>query len=227
MLAKEVTNTAKLNPKESLKAIIMAMEEKTKFLRSLNINSENDVRQLFDSVFYARKHFNYVLEKNGIGRIREAYNKLKDKSLNYSERLKLFSSLVSEEPEDILDMAREIIHFLEPEQYPLWTRWIWNDKKNTGSITYVLMDNVKLNSKDDYFEALKELREILSVFGLDTNNYFSTSIFLVYAYVRYVDYATLLAVDRKGGGLYPPHLSTTAMVLGLKSFLKVIKVANS
>jgi hypothetical protein len=49
----------------------------------------------------------------------------------------------------------------------------------------------------------------------------------VYTYVRYLDYTTHLAVDKKAAGLLPSHLATTALVLGLKPFLKVIRLANS
>ncbi|MEM0016752.1 MAG: hypothetical protein QW232_08635 [Saccharolobus sp.] len=225
MVEKNPNNTVSDNPKQSLSVIIKAMEMKTDFLNKLEINSEEDVRKLFEIIFYSKKHTKEVLEKNGIEKIKMAFQKIKENNLSYGERVKAFSSLL--ESEDIVDMAKEIIHFLEPSKYPLWTRWIWNPSKNSGSITYVLKDDVSLKSEEDYFNALAELKEVLSVFGLDLNNYYGTSIFLVYAYVRYLDYATLLAVDRKGGGLYPSHLSTTAMVLGLKPFLKVIRLANT
>ncbi|MFP3165399.1 MAG: hypothetical protein RXQ76_06090, partial [Acidianus sp.] len=120
-----------------------------------------------------------------------------------------------------------IIHFLEPEKYPLWTRWIWNKKRGTGSINYVIKDDVKINDEKELFSAIDELRNVLEIFGLESKGkYYVTSVFLVYAYVRYLDYTTHLAVDKKAAGLIPTHLSTTALVLGLKPYLKVIKLAN-
>jgi len=227
MLAKDVNNTVRNNPKESLSVIIKAMQMKTDFLNSSEINTEEDVKKLFDVIFYAKRHYNEIIGNNGIDKIKLAFKTLRNKDLPYGERVKAFTSLKASEPEDIEYMAREIIHFLEPEKYPLWTRWLWNPNKNSGSITYILKDGVVLKNEKDYFDAVSELRDVLSIFGLDSPNYYYASIFLVYSYVRYVDYATLLAVDRKGGGLYPSHLSTTAMVLGLKSFLRVIQLANS
>jgi len=227
MLARDVNNTSRGNPKESLSIMIKAMEMKSEFLNSLEINNKEDVKKLFETIFYAKKHFNYIITYNEINKIKLSFETLKNRDLPYYERVKSFSSLKSSEPEDLEDMAKEIIHFIEPQKYPLWTRWLWNPKRNSGSITYILKDGVTLKNERDYFNAVSELKEVLSVFGLSSPNYYYTSIFLVYSYVRYVDYATLLAVDRKGGGLYPSHLSTTAMVLGLKPFLKVIQVANS
>ncbi|WP_338604525.1 hypothetical protein V6M85_01410 [Sulfolobus tengchongensis] len=227
MLAKDVNNTVRGNPKESLSVIVKAMQMKSNFLSSLEINSTEDAKKLFDVIFYAKKHYSEVMSNNGLDKVKLAFQSLKNSNLSYNDRVKMFSSLKVSEPEDIEDMAKEIIHFLEPEKYPLWTRWIWNPVKNTGSITYILKDNTSLKSENEFFEAVSELKNVLSIFGLDSPTYYYTSIFLVYSYVRYVDYATLLAVDRKGGGLYPSHLSTTAMVLGLKPFLKVIQLANS
>jgi len=227
MLARDVNNTSRGNPKESLSIMIKAMEMKSEFLNSLEINGKEDVKKLFETIFYAKKHFNYIITYNEINKIKLSFETLKNRDLPYYERVKSFSSLKSSEPEDLEDMAKEIIHFIEPQKYPLWTRWLWNPKRNSGSITYILKDGVTLKNERDYFNAVSELKEVLSIFGLPSPNYYYTSIFLVYSYVRYVDYATLLAVDRKGGGLYPSHLSTTAMVLGLKPFLKVIQVANS
>jgi hypothetical protein len=86
---------------------------------------------------------------------------------------------------------------------------------------------VTLKNRDDFISAVNELKSILSIFGLDTSNYYPTTLFLVYSYVRYLDYTTHLAIDKKAAGLLPTHLSTTALVLGLKPFLKVVKYAHS
>ncbi len=204
------------------------MDLKSKEIRELQIYTQEDVKRLFDAVFYARKYYTPMMEKVGVSKFSQAFSKLQDSSLDYEERVNAIATLpIPEAEEDLRDMARELIHFMEPENYPLWTRWIWNKERGTGSITYVLKENLKLEKEEEFFSAVKELRDTLTIFGLDVPNYFGTSIFLVYAYVRYVDYATLLAVDRKAGGLYPSHLSTTALVLGLKPYLKVIQVANS
>lgn len=148
--------------------------------------------------------------------------------MSYEDRVKRFSSAIkATDQEDIEDMSKEIIHYLYPEEFPLWTRWIWNQSKNTGSINYVLKENLSLKSHGEFLSAVDELRKVLEVFGLSTGNYYPTSIFLVYAYVRYLDYTTHLAVDKKAAGLIPTHLTTTALVMGLKPFIKVIKLAHT
>lgn len=229
MLDVDINNTASGNAKKSLQTILDAMELKSKTLRSLEISTEEDARKLFESVFYARKHFSDVISKTSIPELSYAFSQLKDPSLSYSERVEKFKSTVKGgEREDIEDMAKEIIHFLEPEKYPLWTRWIWNKERGTGSINYVIKDDVKINDEKELFSTIDELRKVLEIFGLESKGkYYITSVFLVYAYVRYLDYTTHLAVDKKAAGLIPTHLSTTALVLGLKPYLKVIKLANT
>ena len=227
MLDRDINNTAS-DPKKSLSVILDSMKMKSDFLRRLEIRTEADVKNLFEVIFYAKKHYSEVINSTGVAQFSQAYSLLKDSSKPYEERVNQFVSMVKGgNKKDIEDMAKEIIHFLEPEKYPLWTRWIWNKERNTGAITYVLKDGVTLKSESEFFSALQELKSVLDIFGLDTGNYYPTSIFLVYAYVRLLDYTTHLAIDRKVAGLLPTHLTTTALVLGLKPFIKVIKYAHS
>ncbi|MBB5254591.1 hypothetical protein HNQ62_002365 [Sulfurisphaera ohwakuensis] len=227
MLDKDINNTVS-DPKKSLSLILDSMKMKTDFLKNLDIKTEEDVRKLFEIIFYAKKYVNDVISQTPLPLLSKAYSVLKDTSRSYNERVEEFSSLIKGgNKKDVEDMAKEIIHFLEPEKYPLWTRWVWNKERNTGSITYVLKDNVTLKNEDEFFKALSELKSVLDIFGLDTGNYYPTSVFLVYAYVRLLDYTTHLAIDKKAAGLLPTHLTTTALVLGLKPFIKVIKYAHS
>ncbi|MEM3292610.1 MAG: hypothetical protein QXY60_07740, partial [Saccharolobus sp.] len=75
MVEKNPNNTVSDNPKQSLSVIIKAMEMKTDFLNKLEINSEEDVRKLFEIIFYSKKHTKEVLEKNGIEKIKMAFQK--------------------------------------------------------------------------------------------------------------------------------------------------------
>ncbi len=228
MLEVDVNNTVSGDAKKSLETILQAMKIKSDELRNIDIKTELDAKKLFDNIFYAKKHYSDVISKTPLPQIDQAFNELKDSTKSYNERVSSFLSKISGgEREDIEDMAKEIIHFLEPDKYPLWTRWIWNKKRNSGSINYVLKDEVKINSEEEFWASINELKKVLDIFGLHSDNYYVTSIFLVYSYVRYLDYTTHLAVDKKAAGLIPTHLTTTALVLGLKPYLKVIKLANT
>ena len=228
MIERDVNNTHSDDPKKSLSVILDSMKMKSDFLSNLEIKSEEDRKKLFEVFFHHKKFYSQVAEETPLSEFSSVYSKMKDSTLSYDERVNLFvSSIKGMSEKDSRDMARELLHYLQPSDFPLWNRWIWNEEKNTGSITYILKDDVTLKSKDDFLKAVNELKSILSIFGLDTSNYYPTTIFLVYSYVRYLDYTTHLAIDKKAAGLLPTHLSTTALVLGLKPFLKVIKYAHS
>ncbi|MGC9105079.1 MAG: hypothetical protein ACP5HQ_01445 [Thermoprotei archaeon] len=229
MLKPDVNNTISGNAREALKTITLAMELKSKTLSQLTIKEESDARKLFESVFYAKKHLSDVLSQTGLRALAEAYETLKDSSLPYLKRVERFASTVrGGDRADIEDMAKEVIHFLEPERYPLWTRWVWNGERKTGAVYYLLKEKVDVHNFDEFLQAMEELRSILSIFGMNhEGKFYLTSVFSVYTYVRYLDYTTHLAVDKKAAGLLPSHLTTTALVLGLKPYLKVIRLANS
>jgi hypothetical protein len=57
-----------------------------------------------------------------------------------------FCQAMSELEENLrYDLASEILHFTQPEQYWLWTRWMWDPETETGSLRLVTMDEVDLN----------------------------------------------------------------------------------
>lgn len=227
MLDKDVNNTYS-DPKKSFSIILDSMKMKSDFLMNLEIRTEEDRKKLFEVFFHHKKFYSQVAEKTPLSEFSALYSKMKDTSLPYDDRVNIFiNSVKGMELKDSRDMARELLHYLQPTDFPLWNRWVWNEEKNSGSITYVLKDNVTLKNKNDFISAVNELKSILSIFGLDTSNYYPTTLFLVYSYVRYLDYTTHLAIDKKAAGLLPTHLSTTALVLGLKPFLKVVKYAHS
>jgi hypothetical protein len=43
------------------------------------------------------------------------------------------------------DLASELLHFTQPVEYWLWTRWIWDPKAGTGAMPLVTMDEVDLH----------------------------------------------------------------------------------
>jgi hypothetical protein len=45
------------------------------------------------------------------------------------------------------DLASELLHFTRPDEYWLWTRWMWDPETETGSLRLVTMDEVDLQGK--------------------------------------------------------------------------------
>jgi hypothetical protein len=62
----------------------------------------------------------------------------------------------------VRDLAAELLHFADPERYPLMQRWVWDARTNTGVIREIWhgedVDAMRLEVPDDYatFLALRE-----------------------------------------------------------------------
>ena len=65
----------------------------------------------------------------------------------------------------VRDLAAEILHNVDPERYPLMTRWIWDRKANSGVIRVIWfdeeVDNMTIDVPDGY-ETCLMLRQELS-----------------------------------------------------------------
>lgn len=72
------------------------------------------------------------------------------------------------------DLAAELLHNLEPERYPLMTRWVWDAQANTGVLREIWhgpdVDHTTIGARDDY-ETFLVLREEIAQF-LSTNGVF-------------------------------------------------------
>ncbi len=67
----------------------------------------------------------------------------------------------------VRDLAAELLHYADPERYPLMSRWVWDARANTGVIREIWhapdVDNVAIAVPDRY-ETFVVLREELSQF---------------------------------------------------------------
>jgi hypothetical protein len=72
------------------------------------------------------------------------------------------------------DLAAELLHNLDPERYPLMTRWVWDREANTGVLREIWygpdVDHTTIAVGDDY-ATLLVLREEIAQF-LSTNGVF-------------------------------------------------------
>jgi len=81
----------------------------------------------------------------------------------------------------VRDLAGELLHGVDPERYPLMTRWIWDTKANTGVIREIWygddVDSITIVVPDGY-ETYLMLREELSQF-LSNNGVFNDVLYYV------------------------------------------------
>lgn len=117
----------------------------------------------------------YLEEGDSFERLRGAVLALLDGSHDTTTtdaRLEAFASTFPADKEHRWgrDLAAEVLHGVDPERYPLMSRWIWDFKTQTGVLREIWfaedIDHIRLEVPDN-FETFVVLREELSQFLAD------------------------------------------------------------
>jgi hypothetical protein len=111
---------------------------------------------------------NFQTLQNGIGDLLNDANDTTTTDVRIEAFCKLF-------PEDkkhrwVRDLAAELLHYTNPELYPLMNRWVWDSKSNSGVLREIWhgdnVDGMVIDIPDGY-ETFLVLREELSQFLTD------------------------------------------------------------
>jgi hypothetical protein len=134
-----------------LRSIAADLERKSAAMRALVSGGvasadPDSLRELLGLVFAARRRADRILETVGAERLAGAIAHLMDESEPVVERIDHFDAdLGAHGTNEALgrfgfDLPSEVLHFCQPEQYWLWTRWIWDPAKRTGALALVTTD---------------------------------------------------------------------------------------
>ncbi len=103
----------------------------------------------------------------------------------------------------VRDLAAEILHNVDPERYPLMTRWVWDVKTNTGVLREIWhaddVDQIMIAVPDRY-DTFLMLRQELAQF-LAANGVFRDVLF----YVDLLAAQVYADVHRRAGRQLPAH----------------------
>jgi len=93
----------------------------------------------------------------------------------------------------VRDFAAELLHFSDPERYPLMTRWVWDRKANTGVLREIWfaenVDSMTIDVPDTYATFLvlrEELSQFLSDNGVFRDVLFYVDLLLAQVYGEYI-----------------------------------------
>lgn len=93
----------------------------------------------------------------------------------------------------VLDFAAEILHGVDPERYPLMTRWMWDERTNTGVLREIWHGDdvdvmrVEVPSRYETFVVLREeLAQFLSSQGVYRDVIFYVDLVAAQVYARYI-----------------------------------------
>lgn len=119
-----------------------------------------------------RRRIAPYLDATGFARVKAALAALLSRMDDTSATDSRVAAFCKAFPEDrkhsfVRDLAAEILHFTDPERYPLMCRWVWDASTNTGALREMWfgdnVDHMILDVPDGY-ETFLVLRQELSTF---------------------------------------------------------------
>ncbi len=137
-------------------------------------------------------------------------------------------ALANDDPDDqlrLFDLGTEVLHALEPEHFPLWTRWIFDPEAETGALLLLLDDETDLfgHSRLDTYGRLREVNEYLihtlyaAGMPVDPLRPFTLDVFLAGVYGVYVNTVLQMRMSKEFNKLLPELGEFTQRLLGTKT----------
>ncbi len=102
------------------------------------------LRQVLRWVFATRRRADEILAQAGPERLGAAIAGLLDPGEPVIGRFDRFGEFAAGLPGSSYELASELLHFTEPGQYWLWTRWMWDPSTETGALRLVTTDDIDL-----------------------------------------------------------------------------------
>jgi len=111
------------------------------------------------------------------------------------ERMKRFCAAFPDDREHrwVRDLAAELLHYADPERYPLMTRWVWDARANTGVLREIWhgedVDSMSIDVADGYATFLmlrEELSQYLSANGVFRDVLFYVDVLMAQVYAGYI-----------------------------------------
>lgn len=133
------------------------------------------LKTLCAHVATARRRMGPYLQPETFGALRACVSALVEGSDDTATTDSRVAAFCGAFPDDrahrwVRDLAGEILHNVDPERYPLMTRWVWDARSNTGVVREIWyaedVDHIVIDVADRYGTFLM-LREELSQFLAD------------------------------------------------------------
>ena len=110
--------------------------------------SEEDWRTLLRMIFAVRRKTKELLDGDVEGGWSGKVHALLYGPTGVARRLETFCDALPQLESNIrYDLASELLHYTYPDNYWLWTRWMWDPEIETGSLRLVTMDDFDLHGR--------------------------------------------------------------------------------
>ncbi|RMG68522.1 MAG: hypothetical protein D6715_02110 [Calditrichaeota bacterium] len=219
----------KVSPAQ-LEALCLALEEKSRLFqhhlaedRLAKLDQES-LQTILSRIFSVRRRSRKLLERFSLEALKAHIHQLLYGSEPVNQRLEAFCAAL-EGLEDSLrfDLAGELLHFTAPQEYWLWTRWIWDPRSRTGALPLVVSEAysledpslgnmyLKVGQAQSFVRHVGEAAE-LAIVGQGT---FGVDAFLACVYVVYVYTVLRMRMTQEFTKVMPDLPEFTHRLLGV------------
>lgn len=153
------------------------------------------LRALCAHMSTVRRRIGQYAEPHWFEEMRKRVAGLFDQGPETDERMKRFCAAFPDNREHrwVRDLAAELLHYADPERYPLMTRWVWDARSNTGVLREIWhdenVDSIRIEVPDGYatFLMLREdLAHFLSGNGVFRDVLFYVDLLMAQVYAGYI-----------------------------------------
>ena len=101
--------------------------------------SKEDLDSILEKVFSVRRKRQRLIEETGVENLKRAISDLLyGKANSWEERVENFVKYIKGvDRKAARDLASELLHFTFPEEYVLWTSWIWDPESESGAAVFL------------------------------------------------------------------------------------------
>ncbi|WP_448588058.1 hypothetical protein [Thermocrinis sp.] len=183
--------------------------------------TEEELDQIMEKVFSIRRKRKRIIEETGVESLRRAISDLLyGKAQSWEEKVERFvKEIKGIDKQSARDFASELLHFTFPEEYVLWTSWIWDPESESGAVVFLKEEPPKRymygETYEEFEQIYKQIQEKLLDFGIKVRGYLFVDIFLAMIYATYVDYMTLSTMH-SAKGFFPPAGVMARRLLGVQ-----------
>lgn len=190
-------------------AFAEALGNKTRLFQGLlnptaikELNREK-LELLLETIMPARKRLWPALAKLDERELVDAVNELLYGRDELETRLNVFVDRIPDDPDSdkktnkklkraAHDFAAELLHFRSPEQYPLMSRWVWDQGTLSGAVRELLkggdtLNHIPLGTGPGVYEAARAwIAEQMAAQGVYREPHYLVDLFLAHAYADYM-----------------------------------------
>jgi|SRR5579859_1087251 len=215
---------------EELSAIVAELRYKSQRFRqllapeALPALDEGQFRAILRSVFSTRRRVPAILTQVDADKFCSATMTLLHEDRSLAERFDAFCTQM--EPLDLAiccDLAGECLHYWDVERYWLWTRWLWDPTRRTGSLPLVTIEQCDLHGETPGLTYIKVGEAIAFVntvgeaagFQRGGRGLLGTDVYLACVYVVYLYTITRMRMTKEFNRVIPPFPELTRRLLGV------------